>query len=299
MGVFSIQSAGPAVGNNNSTYKTIHTQDPSGAGGMDDRHDQLLVCEELIDGDGFDYIGDPGIPYSLSTWDDANHSYRSWGNDGTSYNTSLTIVGNTMVGQTIAQALVTTASGGGHLPVFLDLRVPPHVGSSTLIDFGQVQQGSLAEDTLLAWNAGDVGLWSQDGIAYLDYSLEASTGFTAPAGTFSDAAGGADNNHIIEMDTSTVGVKNGTLMIFSNAPDEPGREVILTGEVVSGTLGDLNCDGTVNSLDIDPFVLAMASAPGFGDYYVAYPACDPMLADCNSDGSVNSLDVDPFVELMN
>ncbi len=27
-----------------SAYRFIHTQDPSGAGGMDDRHDQILVC---------------------------------------------------------------------------------------------------------------------------------------------------------------------------------------------------------------------------------------------------------------
>ena len=64
-------------------------------------------------------------------------------------------------------------------------------------------------------------------------------------------------------------------------------------------LGDLNCDGSVNSLDIDPFVLATTSAPGFGAYYAAYPSCNAMLADCNSDGSVNSLDVDPFVGLLN
>jgi hypothetical protein len=111
--------------NNNSAYRIVHTQDPSGAGGMDDRHDQILVSASLEDGVGLDYIGNPSIPYSTTTWDDPNHSYRSWGNDGTSYNTLLTITGNQMVGATIAQALVNSALGGGHLPVFLDLRVPP------------------------------------------------------------------------------------------------------------------------------------------------------------------------------
>ena len=62
-------------------------------------------------------------------------------------------------------------------------------------------------------------------------------------------------------------------------------------------LGDLNCDGPVNSLDIDAFVLAMTSAPDFSEYTAAYPNCDPLLADCNGDGSVNALDVDPFVAL--
>ncbi len=78
-----------------------------------------------MDGVHLDYIGNPAVPYSTTTWDDPNHSYRSWGNDGTSYNTSLTISRNTMVGSVIAQALVSSASGGGHLPVFLDLLVPP------------------------------------------------------------------------------------------------------------------------------------------------------------------------------
>ena len=63
-------------------------------------------------------------------------------------------------------------------------------------------------------------------------------------------------------------------------------------------VGDLNCDCAINSLDVDPFVLAVTSAPGFGDYYAAYPDCNAMLGDCNSDGSVNSLDIDPFVGLL-
>ncbi len=36
-----------------------------------------------------------------------------------------------MVGASIAQALRDAAANGGHLPVFLDLRVPPRVDSVT------------------------------------------------------------------------------------------------------------------------------------------------------------------------
>jgi len=39
--------------NSNTNYRFIHTQDPSGSGGMDDRHDQILVSAEFIDGSGF------------------------------------------------------------------------------------------------------------------------------------------------------------------------------------------------------------------------------------------------------
>ena len=60
-------------------------------------------------------------------------------------------------------------------------------------------------------------------------------------------------------------------------------------------LGDLNCSGTVDAFDIDPFVLALTDPAG---YAAAYPDCDRMLADCNEDGTVDSFDIDPFVDLL-
>ena len=50
----------------------------------------------------------------------------------------------------------------------------------------------------------------------------------------------------------------------------------------------MNCDGVVNSLDVDPFVLAMSDP---NQYVENYPNCDIMQADLNGDGSVNNLDV--------
>jgi hypothetical protein len=111
--------------NNEVFFKFIHTQDPAGNGGMDDRFDQILVSQSLIDGGGVEYVGNAGIPYSSTTWDDPNHSYRSWGNDGTSFDVALRVDGNTMVGPAIAQALIDVALANGHLPVFLDLDAEP------------------------------------------------------------------------------------------------------------------------------------------------------------------------------
>jgi sugar lactone lactonase YvrE len=48
-------------------------------------------------------------------------------------------------------------------------------------------------------------------------------------------------------------------------------------------LGDLNLDGDVNGLDVDPFVDVLLSGPF------------QVEADMNKDGEVNGLDVDPFV----
>jgi hypothetical protein len=116
----------PGSWKNNSSFKIVHTQDPRGPGGMDDRHDQLLISGGLIDGIELDYDGNPNVAYSTTTWNDPNHSYRSWGNDGTTYNTTMRITNNGMVGTTIAQAIYDTVpSEGGHLPVFLDLELIP------------------------------------------------------------------------------------------------------------------------------------------------------------------------------
>jgi hypothetical protein len=281
----------------NSTFRFVHTQDPvAAAGGMDDRFDQILMSARLLDGNGLDYLGDGNRPYSTSTWDDPQHSYRVWGNDGTSYNTGLRVQGNAMVGPAIAQAIINTAMNGGHCPVFCDLRVPAEVNSDVEVDFGQVPLGQPAERPLGVWNDGDVALWNSAGIDTLRYTLGTTTGFTAPTGSFVHRAGDAENEHIIAMDTGTPGVKAGTLTISSNAPDEPARLVSLRGEVVSGwKKGDLDCDGQVNFGDINPFVLALT---GREQYERQYPDCEWLNADCNGDGTVDFGDINPFVDLL-
>ncbi len=240
--------------NNNANYSTIHTQDPSGSGGMDDRHDQILVCGALIDGAGFEYIGNANVQFSQSTWNDPNHSYRSWGNSGVSCCASpIDTVNNSMVGNVIAQALINCATAsGGHLPVYLDLKVPAQVTSEVTLNFGTVQQNAAASLPLSVSNSGDVALWTAAGIANLSYTLSASTGFTAPAGTFGDAAGGTANSHTITMNTGTVGPKSGTITILSDSPDQPVRIVNVTGTVVANNIppvADAGPDLLVNDLD--------------------------------------------------
>ena len=52
------------------------------------------------------------------------------------------------------------------------------------------------------------------------------------------------------------------------------------------SLGDVNLDGSVNLLDVAPFIDLLSS----GQYNV--------FGDVNFDGSVNLLDVQPFVDLL-
>ncbi|MEM9410782.1 MAG: hypothetical protein AAGA30_06685 [Planctomycetota bacterium] len=63
--------------------------------------------------------------------------------------------------------------------------------------------------------------------------------------------------------------------------------IVLTGTLPNKTiLGDVNCDGDVNLLDVAPFVDLIANG-GFSE-----------KADVNLDGVVDLLDVQPFVDLL-
>ena len=70
-----------------------------------------------------------------------------------------------------------------------------------------------------------------------------------------------------------------------------GASVTAAGCIV----GDVNCDGSLNAFDIDPFALALTDPTG---YAAAYPACDPNTADCNGDGALDAFDIDPFVMVL-
>lgn len=253
----------PGSWNNNGSFRYVHTQDPVGAGGMDDRHDQILVSAGLVNGSGIHYIGSFGTPYSTVTWNDPNHSYRSYGNDGTSFDVALTIAGNQMVGQSIAQALVNLCAGAGHLPVLMDFRVPARVGSPGLIDFGDVFVGAAAAAAIPVVNAGDVSLWNVQGIESLSYSMSASAGFEAPGGVFAGAAGGG-NVHILHMETTEPGEFWGTLVISSNDPDQPSRQVELTGRV--WCRADFDRSGFTDVEDFSAFVLAFEEGVDEADF---------------------------------
>lgn len=217
-----------------SNFRYIHTQDPAGGGGMDDRYDIILLSSNLIDTSGFQYIGNPNVAFSTSTWNDPNHSYRCWGNDGTSYNVALTVANNANVGASIAQALKNAATSSGHLPVYLDLRVPAKASvSTTSIHFGKVLQGlKPLRASLTVQNVGDTGIWSAAGVAPLKYSFSASPGFFVPSGNFAVAPGASPNSHDLWLDTRTPGWKTGQIVIQTDDPEQPVRIVNVTGYVI-------------------------------------------------------------------
>ncbi|TWT41067.1 Thermophilic serine proteinase precursor [Phycisphaerae bacterium RAS1] len=66
-------------------------------------------------------------------------------------------------------------------------------------------------------------------------------------------------------------------------------------ECETGLPGDMNCDGVVDILDINPFILALSDPVGYAS---AYPDCDINNGDVNNDGNVDVLDINPFVALL-
>jgi hypothetical protein len=65
--------------------------------------------------------------------------------------------------------------------------------------------------------------------------------------------------------------------------------------VILSDPGDMNCNGTLNGFDIDPFVIALTDPAA---YATMFPDCTIWNADANCDGVINGFDIDPFVILL-
>ncbi len=116
---------------------------------------------------------------------------------------------------------------------------------------------------------------------------------------------GADNGIYWSLDEGGTWTRFGTGL--PNAPaidlvfDFPRNRMIAATQgrgawlITIGTIGDMNCDGTVNNGDIDAFVMALTDEAAYAG---SYPNCHLELADCNGDGWVTNGDIDPFVDLL-
>ncbi|HCP41471.1 MAG TPA: hypothetical protein DIT65_06725 [Cryomorphaceae bacterium] len=100
--------------NNNSSFAAIHTQSTRNGGsnscfsggGLDDRFDQILCSEEIIE-------GDDGMAYVPNT-------YFAIGNDGNHFNNRINAGTNYSVSSTVLSALYALSD---HLPVIADFDV--------------------------------------------------------------------------------------------------------------------------------------------------------------------------------
>jgi hypothetical protein len=243
---------------------------------MDDRFDLQLMTGEFLDGEGLSYI--PG-------------TYRAFGNNGTTFNVNInernasnqlinTYPFNGVTTYTNAQVLDALRNATDHLPVVADYQLPAvlqAVAGTVPLVLHLGQEFSL--DVTVS-NAANV--MAANGADELEYSLTTSGDIAGSFVDQMDFALGGGNLHLITLDTSTAGLKSGTITISSTSQAVQNGLVTIpvNYQVVSLLLtGDYNQNGEVDAAD---YVLwremsGQNVAIGTG-------------ADGNSDGMVNDED---------
>lgn len=78
----------------------------------------------------------------------------------------------------------------------------------------------------------------------------------------------------------------------ANSLDESYNGLLYITADPEFTCGDINCDGSVDAFDIDPFIKALLNPV---QYATDYPNCNRATADINGSGNVDAFDIDPFV----
>ena len=225
----------PGTWHVNPSYAIYDTQCPcntgcgpgQSGGGLDDRFDLFLSSSSMRDGQGVELL---------------NAGYGAYGNDGQHFNDDVNGGGfNNVVGLTIASALKVASD---HLPVLATVQLASKISAASALDFGSAIVGGTAQQTLNVTDSADPPADA------LDYSFASPSGFTAPAGPQS-AAAGVTNPHTIGMSTATTGSKSGTLTITTDAPDSLTKTVLLSGRVLAHALASLDSAATVTETTAD------------------------------------------------
>ena len=148
-------------------------------------------------------------------------------------------------------------------------------GETLTFTFDQaVQFTSIELESVIAEDSFDVLV---DGVAVLE---------TTGDDSFIDDLGGLTGLTIAAGSEITFAV-DGVLETATGGAATSLRIETFTVEIVGSTLlGDVNLDGTVDFLDISPFIAVLSGG------------IDQAEADCNEDGEVNFLDISPFISIL-
>ena len=148
-------------------------------------------------------------------------------------------------------------------------------GETLTFTFDQaVQFTSIELESVEAEDSFDVLV---DGVAVLE---------TTGDDSFIDDLGGLTGLTIAAGSEITFAV-DGVLETATGGAATSLRIETFTVEIVGSTLlGDVNLDGTVDFLDISPFIAVLSGG------------IDQAEADCNVDGEVNFLDISPFISIL-
>lgn len=216
--------------------------DGGASGGVDDRFDLQIVTSDVMDGEGMSYIGptaagSPGL----------DHSYRAFGNDGTSYNTSIT---SPATGRSQpAGVLQALHDFSDHLPVVVDYQVPAVLSAVAGAVPATLNQGEAFSIDVSIANAASVV--AAVGADELDYMISTMGDVTGSANGSAFALAPA-NLHSFMLDTSRVGIRSGTITVTSDSQGVQNFTVTIPieFEVLAPLLaGDYNDDGRVDAAD--------------------------------------------------
>ncbi|MEM9411194.1 MAG: endonuclease [Planctomycetota bacterium] len=263
-----------------------------------------------------------GTYYSVTTFDDAisevtgrNNAFKMDGPDSRAFDITLDADYSTPginVGFVVVDNLDVTTGGGqgrgandGDDVISMSLAVLDHSNASfsessdedvLSMDLGQVELGKTIKPVLF----GIYNLISPFGPAltarlnlFSTDVVPKNSGLAVQGKSFENLPAGSSSQFSVVGTPQQLGVQQAAVVIMLSDEDIPGAEsqtllVDLTYEVVESSflLGDINRDGMINLLDVNPFVLAIS-----GEIYIDE-------ADINQDGVVNLVDVQPFVELL-
>jgi hypothetical protein len=230
----------------NLSLAFYHTQSPctsgcGATGGVDDRFDFQLVTGEMLDGEGLSVI--PG-------------SYHTFGNNGTTFNTDINNASNTYVFNgvttyTKSQILNALRNGTDHLPVVVDYQLPAVMQAVAGMVPAALTQGDVFDLDVTVSNIANV--LAAIGADELDYSLTTTGDVSGMFLDQMDPALDGGNTHLVSLDTSTPGMKNGSISIISTsqAVQNGVINIPISYQVFApgGALGDFNDDGKVDAAD--------------------------------------------------
>jgi hypothetical protein len=169
-------------------------------------------------------------------------TYVAVGNDGLHHNNSIMDPPTIPEGAAYASALHSVSD---HLPVRVDLSLPAMLTlTPASLAFGTVITGAVLELLLEAGNPASIPGET------LQYQLTPPVDFLAPAGP-QTAAAGSSNLHTIRLDTTTPGVKSGSLEVGSNSFENPNRSVSLSGTVLRHAVSSLDSMSVVTAGELD------------------------------------------------
>ncbi len=101
-----------------------------------------------------------------------------------------------------------------------------------------------------------------------------------------------DDTNGVESSLTNIPMTGGVTYLIKVSAYGPTNGGSLQFHFVLETLGDMNCDDTIDSLDLDLFVQALLHAGNFA-------GCSLNQADMNQDTRVDGLDIEPFVQALN